>query len=112
MNRLKICIAIALIYNMTLISGELKKETPISGKKVFETYCWGCHHQSAVAFGPPFTRIASKRNKQEIRAMISDPKSVSKLFGYKRNAMPAFTLSEKELNAITEYIISYKPKEK
>jgi len=29
------------------------------GKKVFETYCWGCHHQSAVAFGPPFTQYAA-----------------------------------------------------
>jgi len=78
------------------------------GKKVFETYCWGCHHQSAVAFGPPFTEIASKRSASEIRAMISDPEHVSKLFGYKRNAMPAFTLKEDELKAITAYILSYK----
>jgi len=81
-----------------------------SGKKVFETYCWGCHHQTAVAFGPPFSEIASKRSAEEIRAMISDPKSVSKVFGYKRNAMPAFKLKEDELKAITEYILSYKPK--
>jgi mono/diheme cytochrome c family protein len=83
----------------------------VSGKKVFETYCWGCHHQSAVAFGPPFSEIASKRSKEEIRAMIADPKSVSKVFGYKRNAMPAFTLKEDELVAITDYILSYKPKD-
>jgi mono/diheme cytochrome c family protein len=82
----------------------------VSGKKVFETYCWGCHHQSAVAFGPPFTEIASKRNAQEIRAMIADPKEVSKIFGYKRNAMPPFTLKEEELVAITDYILSFKPK--
>jgi len=78
------------------------------GKKVFETYCWGCHHQTAVAFGPSFTEIASKRTVEEIRAMITDPKSVSKVFGYKRNAMPAFTLNEEELKAITDYILSYK----
>ncbi len=79
-----------------------------SGKKVFETYCWGCHHQTAVAFGPSFAEIASKRNADEIRAMITDPASVSKTFGYKRNAMPAFKLSEEELKAITDYILSFK----
>ena len=79
-----------------------------SGKKVFETYCWGCHHQTAVAFGPPFSEIASKRDAATIRAMITDPKSVSKVLGYNRNAMPAFRLKEDELKAITAYILSYK----
>ena len=40
--------------------------------------------------------------------MITDPASVSKLFGYKRNAMPAFKLTPKELKAITAYILSFK----
>jgi len=84
----------------------------MSGKKVFETYCWGCHHQTAVAFGPPFAEIASKRTAEEIHGMITDPASVSKLFGYKRNAMPAFTLNPEELKAITAYILSFKPKNK
>ncbi len=79
-----------------------------SGKKVFETYCWGCHHQTAVAFGPPFSEIASKRTAEEIGGMITDPASVSKLFGYKRNAMPAFKLTPEELKAITAYILSFK----
>jgi len=78
------------------------------GKKVFETYCWGCHHQTAVAFGPPFTQIAAKRSAEEIQAMITDPESVSKSFGYRRNAMPAFRLKQEELDAITRYILSYK----
>ena len=81
------------------------------GKKVFETYCWGCHHQTAVAFGPPFSQIASKRSADEIKAMITDPASVSKVFGYKRNAMPKLKLSSEELDAITKYILSYKPKD-
>ncbi len=79
-----------------------------SGKKVFETYCWGCHHQTAVAFGPPFSEIAAKRDAATIRAMITDPESVSKVLGYNRNAMPAFQLKEGELKAITAYILSYK----
>jgi cytochrome c551/c552 len=78
------------------------------GKSVFEAYCWGCHHQSAVAFGPPFVEIASKRTAQEIKAMIVDPESVSKVFGYKRNAMPPFKLSDNNLTSITDYILSFK----
>ena len=81
----------------------------VSGKKVFETYCWGCHHQTAVAFGPPFAEIASKRDAATIRAMITDPASVSKTLGYTRNAMPKFQLKEGEMQAITQYILSYKP---
>jgi len=81
------------------------------GKKVFETYCWGCHHQTAVAFGPPFSQIASKRSADEIKAMITDPASVSKVFGYKRNAMPKLKLNPEELDAITKYILSYKSKD-
>lgn len=80
----------------------------LTGKKVFETYCWGCHHQTAVAFGPSFAQIASQRNADEIRGMITDPAAVSKVLGYKRNAMPAFKLTEEELALITSYILSYK----
>ena len=79
-----------------------------SGKEVFETYCWGCHHQTVVAFGPPFSEIAGKRTVAEIQAMITDPASVSKVLGYKRNAMPSFTLKPEELKAITAYILSFK----
>lgn len=98
---------IVLLSCVTLHANE--GETP-EGKKVFETYCWGCHHQTAVAFGPHFEEIASKRNADEIKAMITDPKSVSKVFGYKRNAMPPFILSDDNLTAITQYILSFKPK--
>jgi len=80
----------------------------LDGKKVFETYCWGCHHQTAVAFGPSFSAIASKRTAEEIRAMITDPEAVSKVLGYKRNAMPALKLTSEELKAITTYILSFK----
>jgi len=41
--------------------------------------------------------------------MITDPVSVSKVFGYKRNAMPAFPdLKPEELKAITAYVLSFK----
>lgn len=93
------------------MTGLLLGALPLSGadgKKVFETYCWGCHHQTAMAFGPPFVQIAKKRTAEEIQAMITDPEAVSKVFGYKRNAMPAFKLNQEELDAITRYILSYK----
>ena len=83
----------------------------IDGKSVFETYCWGCHHQTAEAFGPSFEEIASKRTANEIKAMITDPKSVSKVLGYKRNAMPKFRLSDENLSSISNYILSFKRNE-
>ncbi len=95
-----------------LLSLFLTQSCNADGKKVFETYCWGCHHQTAVAFGPPFAQIASKRSAEEIQAMIADPAGVSKIFGYKRNAMPPFKLKPIELKEITDYILSYKAKGK
>jgi mono/diheme cytochrome c family protein len=100
----------ALVMVIVLL-GALQMQAD-EGKKVFETYCWGCHHQTAVAFGPPFTEIASKRSADEIRGMITDPASVSKVFGYKRNAMPPFKLTKEEMDAITAYILTYKSQTK
>ncbi len=82
-----------------------------SGEKVFKEYCWGCHHQSAEAFGPSFKSIANKRNKAQIMAQIADPEHTYKSLGYKRNSMPSFSdLNESELRAITDYIMSFKDK--
>ena len=102
MQKIHILFFVTIILNSLLFAD--------SGKKVFETYCWGCHHQTAVAFGPPFSEIASKRTAEEIQGMITDPASVSKVLGYRRNAMPAFTLNPQELRAITAYIFSFKDK--
>jgi len=82
----------------------------IDGKKVFETYCWGCHHQSATAFGPSFTEIASKRNLEEIEAYILEPVAMHEAFGYKRSVMPQLKLSDKERNLVANYILSHKGK--
>jgi len=101
MQRFLLVFLLIMMSNVLLVA-------KMNGKKVFETYCWGCHHQTAMAFGPSFTQIASKRTAEEIQAMIVDPEAVSKLFGYKRNAMPAFTLKPEELKAITAYILSFK----
>lgn len=82
----------------------------IDGKKVFETYCWGCHHQTAVAFGPPFTEIAQKRTYEEIQAYVIDPESMYKAFGYKRTVMTKLKLTDKEREAVAAYVLSYKGK--
>jgi len=82
-----------------------------SGEMLFKTYCWGCHHQTAEAFGPSFRTIANKRSKSEIMAQIADPEGTYRQLGYKRNSMPAFDdLSASQLQALTDYIYSFKDK--
>ncbi len=93
-----------------LLISSLLQAGESDGKTIFKTYCWGCHHQTAMAFGPPFTRIAQKRTKEEIIAYIISPKSMYKKFGYKRSVMTQFHLSNKELETISDYILSYKGK--
>ena len=93
-----------------LLISSLLQAQKLDGKKVFETYCWGCHHQTAMAFGPPFNQIAQKRSKEEIMAYIISPKSMYKQFGYKRSVMTQFHLSNEELDTISDYILSYKGK--
>lgn len=98
----------SIVVALSLLSFLSASET--EGKKVFETYCWGCHHQSAVAFGPPFTEIAQKRSYDEIQAYILSPESMYKSFGYKRTVMTKIDLTEKEREAIAKYVLSYKGK--
>ena len=98
------------IYLMILMLSVWLSADALDGKKVFETYCWGCHHQTAVAFGPPFTEIADKRTKEEIEAYIIEPKAMYKAFGYKRTVMTQLKLNDKEIHALSQYILSYKGK--
>ena len=84
---------------------------PVSGEKLFKAYCWGCHHQTAEAFGPSFRTIADKRTPEQIMAQIVDPERVSKTLGYRRNSMPAFNdLNATEIKALTDFILSFKDK--
>ncbi len=101
MNKIKLLI---LMISAVLCADSL------DGKKIFETYCWGCHHQTAVAFGPSFSEIASKRTYEEIQAYILDPESMYKAFGYKRTVMTKIKLSDKERETVAKYVLSYKGK--
>ncbi len=76
------------------------------GQTLFEEKCWGCHHQTAEAFGPPFAQIAAKRSDAEIMAHIASPEESAKTLGYSRNLMPAFDLTPEQLLSITAYIKS------
>ncbi|MDD5372963.1 MAG: cytochrome c [Sulfurimonas sp.] len=97
-----------ILIVISLVS--LLSANELDGKKIFETYCWGCHHQTAVAFGPPFSEIAQKRTNEEIQAYILSPESMYKAFGYKRTVMTKIDLADKEREAIAKYILSYKGK--
>ncbi len=78
------------------------------GKVVFEKYCWGCHHQTSLAFGPSFKEVANKRTKEQIILHINNPKESFQSLGYKRTVMPSFDLTAQEYEAISEYILSFK----
>ena len=105
----------SIFYKIALVLAfflSLSNASNIDGEKVFTQYCWGCHHQTSVAFGPSFQEIADKRTIGEIQWHIIAPKSTYKQLGHKRSVMPSFkdTLSQEELDAITNFIISHKSK--
>ncbi|PHS59229.1 MAG: cytochrome C [Sulfurimonas sp.] len=99
-----------LFFTISLYSSEIYTKKQLTGKEVFETYCWGCHHQTAMAFGPPFSEIAAKRTYEEIQAYIIDPELMYKSFGYKRSAMSKLKTTQEEREAVAKYILSYKGK--
>ena len=95
---------------ITLAFTSLLSANDLDGKKLFETYCWGCHHQTAMAFGPPFNEIAAKRSSEEIQAYILAPDRMYKQFGYKRTAMTKIKTTQEEREALAKYILTYKGK--
>jgi len=94
-----------LLFHSTIFSDESNE------KNLFQEYCWGCHHQTAQAFGPSFQSIANKRSSAEIIAQIIDPNSTYISLGYKINSMPAFNdLKNNELESLVTYIYKFKDK--
>lgn len=79
------------------------------GEKLFKKYCWGCHHETSMAFGPSFKQIANTRNSGEIISHIVDPKNTYKQLGYSRSVMPEFkNFSQEELQDLSDFIQSLK----
>lgn len=79
-------------------------DAALLGEEVYFTYCWGCHNPTLQSIGPSFTYIATHLNNAGIKAQISNPGTVSKLLGYKYNAMPEFKLTKEELKALIDFI--------
>jgi len=99
-----------IIFFLFIFSQNIFAEK-LNGKKLFQEYCWGCHHQTAQAFGPSFKSIANKRNRGEIIAQIVAPEKTYKRLGYSINSMPAFNdLNTEELESLTDYIYKFKDK--
>ena len=110
-NRKAKQIVLALLTTSSLFANvTLDSASKDSAEKVFKTYCWGCHHQTSMAFGPSFKDIANKRTKGEIMGYITSPQSMYKQQGYKRSVMPEFAekIPVKELELIADYILSFK----
>jgi len=74
------------------------------GYQVFMEKCWGCHHTTEKAFGPPLKWSAKNREKALLMAQIVDPENAYKLLGYQRNAMPKIKLKEEELEALMNFL--------
>lgn len=99
-----VAVTLAVAWSvLSLDAGEIAK-----GEALFLKLCWGCHHQTAEAFGPSFASIAQKRSVGEIQGQILHPELLYKELGYTRNAMPPFALTGEELQDITAYIKSFK----
>lgn len=81
------------------------------GEEVFKAKCWGCHHQSAEAFGPSFKDIADRLNEGEMIAHIENPAAAAKAQGYPRALMPTLGLTPLETLSVVEYVKSFADKE-
>ena len=63
---IKYKIPLVLIFSFNLLSA-----SSLDGEKIFKQYCWGCHHETSVAFGPSFPGqkgIAHKENEYFVEA--------------------------------------------
>lgn len=87
-----------------LLAVSLEAADVNKGEEIFLKLCWGCHHQSAEAFGPSFSFIANNRTDNQIKGQIIRPDLLYKELGYKRNSMPPFKLNGEELDDIVSYI--------
>ncbi len=83
-------------------------EGALLGYQVFMEKCWGCHHTTERAFGPPLKWSAQNREKALLMAQILDPENTHKLLNYERNAMPKIKLSEPELSALMKFLEALK----
>jgi len=77
-------------YNLSLRT----KPLALLGFDIYKSKCWGCHHPTKAAFGPPLSAM----NEAMIRAQINHPK----------DKMPKIDLSEREIEALVEFVKNLK----
>lgn len=78
----------------------------LAGRMLFDkSGCSACHsiHGKGGTVGPDLTRVGSKRDRDWLLRHFRDPQAVSP-----GSIMPKVTLPEKELNELTDYMISLK----
>lgn len=80
------------------------------GQSVFTQKCWGCHHETSMAFGPSFVKIANSRSSEMVRTHLDNPKINALNLGYKNPTMPNIELSQIEKDMVTAYVMSHKRK--
>jgi len=78
------------------------------GYQVFMERCWGCHHTTKEAFGPPLRWIVQRRSREEIVSQLVNPEGTAKLLGYPRNAMPKIELRYEEVEALIRFMEALK----
>lgn len=93
-----------VIGKYNYVNYQSTNDAALLGEEVYFNYCWGCHNPTLDAIGPSFSYIAKHFNDNQIKSQIADPKNVSKLFGYKYNAMPQFKLTKREYEALIVFI--------
>ena len=79
-----------------------------AGRAVYENYCMGCHNIEYEAFGPPFRRIARSRDAAQVRAHVLAPRTSARALGYRLNSMPYIPLSNEQVTAVVDFVMSAK----
>lgn len=93
-----------VIGKYNYVNYQRMNDAALLGEEVYFTYCWGCHNPTMQSIGPSFAYIAKHLNDAGIKAQVTNPGRVSRLLGYKYNAMPKFKLTKEEFKALIDFI--------
>lgn len=83
----------------------------LAGRDVYENYCMGCHNIMHEAFGPSFQSIARARDSGQVRAHVLAPRASARALGYRLNSMPYIPLSNEQVTAVVDFVMSAKRRE-
>ncbi len=64
-------------------------QSGLLGWDIYRVKCWGCHHQTKMAFGPPLNLT----NRDKLLSQIEHP-----------NLMPGLKLSKREVSALADFL--------